>query len=117
VNVKAVWFDSYDEEGTLRSLAWTWTHLAALARVWCGRTVTPATPFLKQPVKLATLHHRHLRRTGSDGKFPNNYNSCIVCNQEFMYFITLLVVLSSGASTALRADTVDVTRYFTLKWA
>ena len=32
VNVKDVWFDSYDEEGTLRSLAWTWTHLAALAR-------------------------------------------------------------------------------------
>ena len=23
VNVKDVWFDSYDEEGTLRSLAWT----------------------------------------------------------------------------------------------
>jgi hypothetical protein len=78
---------------------------------------TPATLFLKQPVKLATLHHRHLPRTGSDGKFPNNYNLCIVYNQEFMYFITLLVVLSSGASTALRADTVDVTRYFTLKWA
>ena len=30
MNVKDVWFDSYDEEGTLRSLAWTWTHLAAL---------------------------------------------------------------------------------------
>ena len=29
-NVKDVWFDSYDEEGTLRSLAWTWTHLGAL---------------------------------------------------------------------------------------
>ena len=29
VNVKDVWFDSYDEEGTLRSLAWTWTHLGA----------------------------------------------------------------------------------------
>ena len=23
MNVKDVWFDSYDEEGTLRSLAWT----------------------------------------------------------------------------------------------
>ena len=23
VNVKDVWFDSYDEEGTLRSIAWT----------------------------------------------------------------------------------------------
>ena len=23
VNVKDVWFDSYDEEGTLRSFAWT----------------------------------------------------------------------------------------------
>ena len=29
-----------------------------------------------------------------------------------MYFITLLVVLSSGACTALRADTVGITRYF-----
>ena len=52
----------------------------------CVFTVQPRpySPFLKQPVKIATLHHRHLPRTGSDGKFPNNYNLCIVYNQEFM---------------------------------
>jgi hypothetical protein len=31
-----------------------------------------------------------------------------------MYFINLMVVLSSGASTALRADIVGITRYLTL---
>ena len=63
------------------SILWFLIVLTEFSRRLYNTYYTPtvsALGFETQPVKLATLHHRHLRRTGSDGKFPNNYNSCIV---------------------------------------